>query len=516
MAARGQQNTASDARVGRLTVDAEIVVVGQEGTCDATVSPGILTIDAAGGTRSVTLQTSCAWTAVSADPWVTVTSAPSGTGNATVQFSIAANAGARPRETVLAVGSRVVRIGQSGISRCVTLISTPPKINPSSSDLYVTAPGGVNNIDVFAPASCSWSVNIANDWLTSAPGGIGNGTVPLTASQNPLSSDRFAIVRVGDVDLDVHQGGFTPCSTIWPRSRAMASAGGTFTVTVDGPADCQWSFYRPSPSFSWVDVTPASGTGPASVTVSVAPFDSSNEARRHALTAIGGNTFEVIQSAPPFPWWFRQTVTTVDNFADGTVLASDDGGLLFGRGIRTVSGQPDLHDILLVDTIAGTSGLIGLTSAGYADPTPRALSSDGRFLMFSSGSQLALLDRADDTVTALLPPGGRNPVAMDAAAHYFVVSDSNGFGVWDCLGNQIVADLPARYSGNTENDALPGSVATAAPSCSTCGSWIPSSTRRSGSGRTPAMAVGDRRRVGPPAAVDGSPPRCAELLAGPS
>lgn len=49
----------------------------------------------AGGTGSVSVITaaSCSWTAVSNDPWISITSGVGGTGNGTVDYSVAANAG---------------------------------------------------------------------------------------------------------------------------------------------------------------------------------------------------------------------------------------------------------------------------------------------------------------------------------------------------------------------------------------------------------------------------------------
>ena len=63
------------------------------GTCSFSINPTSASFAAAGGSGSVTVTTSagCNWTAVSNDSFITVTSGASGSGNGTVNYSVAAN-----------------------------------------------------------------------------------------------------------------------------------------------------------------------------------------------------------------------------------------------------------------------------------------------------------------------------------------------------------------------------------------------------------------------------------------
>jgi hypothetical protein len=74
--------------------------------CTASLSASSAAIAAAGGTSTVnvTIASTCAWTAVSNDAFVTVTSGGSGTGNGTVTLTVAANAGAARTGTVTIAG----------------------------------------------------------------------------------------------------------------------------------------------------------------------------------------------------------------------------------------------------------------------------------------------------------------------------------------------------------------------------------------------------------------------------
>ncbi|MEZ4578999.1 MAG: Ig-like domain-containing protein, partial [Desulfobacterales bacterium] len=68
-------------------------------TCAYSIDPATQTINPAGGSGEITVTASsnaCAWTAVSAEPWITITSGDSGTGSGTVQFTVSENTGASP------------------------------------------------------------------------------------------------------------------------------------------------------------------------------------------------------------------------------------------------------------------------------------------------------------------------------------------------------------------------------------------------------------------------------------
>ena len=72
---------------------------------------------AATGSFNVTASGSCNWTAVSSESFVTITSGASGSGNGTVNFSIASNNGPQ-RSAQIVVGGQVFNIVQSGGGPC--------------------------------------------------------------------------------------------------------------------------------------------------------------------------------------------------------------------------------------------------------------------------------------------------------------------------------------------------------------------------------------------------------------
>jgi hypothetical protein len=86
------------ARTGTLTVAGQPVLVTQQGeACAFALLPPSRSFDALGGTAAfdVNAPPACAWTSAATAPWLTLVSGQSGTGNGTVAYAVAPNAGAR-------------------------------------------------------------------------------------------------------------------------------------------------------------------------------------------------------------------------------------------------------------------------------------------------------------------------------------------------------------------------------------------------------------------------------------
>ena len=66
-----------------------------------------------GASLGVGAPAGCAWTMVSPDSWITITSAPSGTGNGQVVFSVAPNQATTPRTGTLTIPGRTFTVTQA-------------------------------------------------------------------------------------------------------------------------------------------------------------------------------------------------------------------------------------------------------------------------------------------------------------------------------------------------------------------------------------------------------------------
>jgi hypothetical protein len=85
-------------------------------TCTYSISPPSQSLTQSGGTGtvSVSTQSTCPWTASSGSSWLTITSGGSGTGNGTVQYSVAANTSASSRTASSTIAKSVFTVNQAG------------------------------------------------------------------------------------------------------------------------------------------------------------------------------------------------------------------------------------------------------------------------------------------------------------------------------------------------------------------------------------------------------------------
>jgi hypothetical protein len=92
------------------------------GSCWYTAAPNSVIRDSTGGTGTLALTTlapSCAWTAASDASWVTL-SPPSGTGNATINYTIAANSTGLARTANLTIGGYKVTVTEDATAQYFT------------------------------------------------------------------------------------------------------------------------------------------------------------------------------------------------------------------------------------------------------------------------------------------------------------------------------------------------------------------------------------------------------------
>jgi hypothetical protein len=109
-------NPGSSTRTGSVNVSGQVVSVIQNGACTISVGPTTVAAPTAGGVQSVNVTTgaSCGWSVSSQAGWITINSgSTSGSGNASVSFTVAANPGAA-RSGTIRVSGITVTINQAG------------------------------------------------------------------------------------------------------------------------------------------------------------------------------------------------------------------------------------------------------------------------------------------------------------------------------------------------------------------------------------------------------------------
>ena len=275
--------TTSATRSGELTIAGQRVAVTQGSGCSIVIAAPAQTLGPEGGSGAIGVTTSagCPWSAQSESAWITLTSASSGTGPATVPFRVAAWDGPSRTGTVR-IGAQVFTVTQNSGCR-VTL---------ASESSAVAHTGGSGTVAVAAAAGCEWTSTSSAPWITVVSGGSGsgNGTLQFAVAANtgPARSGR---VTVGGRAFIVNQS--SGCTfSISPESHSVPHTGGPATLTVATAAECDWAAASSAP---WITVT-SGGSGNGNGTVQFAVAATTGPARSGTLT-IGGRTVTISQSS---------------------------------------------------------------------------------------------------------------------------------------------------------------------------------------------------------------------------
>lgn len=271
------------ARSGTLTIAGRTFTVNQGGACSFAIAPTSASVAAGGGTTSVAVTTAsgCAWTAASQAPWITVTAGASGSGNGSVELTVAAHSGGARSGTVTIAG-RTFTVNQG--TGCSYAIAPTAQSVPETANQVA--------VNVTAGASCTWTSTSNAPWLTVAGGGsgTGNGTVQVDVQANP-GPGRSGTVTIAGQTLTVTQG--SGCSyTVLPDNIVAPAAGSAPRVDVTTAASCAWTAVSGAP---WLTVTSgAAGSGTGFVDLAVAA--NSGPARSGSAT-VAGRTVNVAQDS---------------------------------------------------------------------------------------------------------------------------------------------------------------------------------------------------------------------------
>jgi hypothetical protein len=280
-------------RLGTITAAGHTFTVDQAPVpCEFGLGALSAPFAAGGGDGSVGVTAnigSCGWSAVSNAAWVTVTGGAAGTGNGTVSFSVATNAGAARIGTITIAG-RTFTVLQGAAGCSYSLYSW-------SSSFATDGGPGETRVWTNIP-SCTWnSISNAPAWLTITTGAAGTGSTYVNYQVAPNQGPaRQGTLTIAGRTYTVSQAG-APCSFVLSASgAAIAAVGGAGSVNVTASnAACAWTAVSSAPQ--WLSVTAgASGTG--SGTVSFAVGVNSGDVRTATLT-IGGKAFTVTQASPP-------------------------------------------------------------------------------------------------------------------------------------------------------------------------------------------------------------------------
>ncbi|MBI3650225.1 MAG: BACON domain-containing protein, partial [Acidobacteria bacterium] len=284
-------NGATSSRSGTMTIAGQTFTVTQTGvtpTCSYSISPtanNLYGSNSGSGSVSVSATAGCSWTAASNISWLTVTTGASGTGNGTVNYSVAANPDSLQRTGTLTIAGQTYTVTQVGRG-CATLIT------PLTASF--TTSGGSLQIRLDTALGCSWTITNIPGWVTVTSGTTGTGTkkINYTVAANSGAARHADLVISGQVHSIDQAGSGGPCTyAISPTSQTFIAAGGSGSTNVTTQAGCNWTA---ASNDSWITITSgASGTGNGTASFNVAANASTSQ--RSGTMTIAGQTFTVTQ-----------------------------------------------------------------------------------------------------------------------------------------------------------------------------------------------------------------------------
>lgn len=425
-------------------------------TPTATLSPASAQVAASAGTGTfnLTMTPSGPWTAVSDAAWLTITN-PTGTGNSTINYSFALNASLTPRTATISVLGQTFTLTQAGV------VAT---LSPSGFSPSAAAGSGAFNLTLNAPMPWTATSNAA--WLTvTTPSGTGSGPVSYTFATNSTFASRTGTITVAGLTHTVRQAGVT--SSLAPTSATVSAAAGNGTVNLSLSAAVPWTA---TSSASWLTVSPASGTGNATLTFTYAANPGTDA--RLAAISVAGKSFSVAQlgTLERYTPWGATGYGNIRTIAgNGGFSPIVDGGLATLAAVRNPydvavdrNGNVYLTDLInhlvrrvdattgTISTVAGTGtfGFAGdggpATAALLASPRGLALDATGNlYIADNLNHRIRRVDALTGIITTLAGTGSSQPSANAGPA----ITSSLPFPVglaFDPEGNLAVSESSSR------------------------------------------------------------------------
>ena len=234
--------------------------------CTTTVSPTTFSLPATGGAGSVSIsvEAGCTWSAQTNASWLTLSSASSGSGPATVAFTAAANASETQRVGTLTIAGQTITVTQQGAAPQGCTYTVSPESALYSKD------GGSGSLAITAGSGCSWTAVSNVGWVTIASGtsGSGNGTVSYSVTENNATSERTGSLTVAGRTVTITQLGETlACEyAVAPVQIDTCMPSTVLTTTITTGAGCTWTALA---NQSWLDVQTQSGAGSGTIRIAV-------------------------------------------------------------------------------------------------------------------------------------------------------------------------------------------------------------------------------------------------------
>jgi hypothetical protein len=178
--------------------------------------------------------------------------------------------------------------GPTGTKCDVTVTNNTPQL-PAS--------GGNGTVVVTTSRDCTWTASTDASWISlGATSGQGATTLSYVAQANPAGTARQGRLMVAQQPVVVAQAPAACRYDVAPPSVSVDASAQQVAIALTATDGCQWTVRGDSP---WIGAaTPASGTGSATIQISIA---ANTAGARAGNVAIGSATVHVTQAAHDAP-----------------------------------------------------------------------------------------------------------------------------------------------------------------------------------------------------------------------
>ena len=282
-------NSNVGSRTGYLQIGDQVFTLVQGGIgCEISLSPSTRNhgYGAATNSFSMTVNAGCAWMVVKTNDWITLLSAATGSGNATITYAVASNPSASPRSGNISIGDENFSMTQAGAPCTYTAV-------PDTFSFDAGAFNGFFSLNT--PIGCPWVAVNTNNWInfTSSMNGSSNAVLSFTANLNPSSNARTGTVAVGGITVTISQAGMAPCAyRLSPTNRIHGAGAASNSVGIVTQSYCPWTVVNTN---SWITITTGlNGAGSTNLGYVVAANPAFSE--RTGAVVVAGQVLTLIQS----------------------------------------------------------------------------------------------------------------------------------------------------------------------------------------------------------------------------
>ena len=317
---------------------------------------------AKGGDQTITVTASGAW-AVSksaGSDWLTIKPEAGNAGTSQVTLTAAENTTTGSRTSTITVKS-----GELTKSISVSQSAANPEMSLNLSSMEFASGSGSKSIKI--TSNTSGRVSSDQAWCSVSPtSGSGDGSVTVNVDENASTAERTATFTVkseaGDKTVKVTQRGINPTLSLNIDNMDFAAGSGSKIFTIS--ANMSWAV---SSNQNWCSVSPTSGSGDGSVTLSVEE-NTSTSSRTATITVESATitrTLSVTQSGatPVTPPSSQDRTFTVGGVTFKMIYV--EGGT-FTMGATSEQGDDASNDEKPIHDVTLSSYSIGETEVTQA------------------------------------------------------------------------------------------------------------------------------------------------------